>query len=530
MAIQVTCTCGKSLSVKDELAGRKVKCPACQKPLRVPAAEEFAEDEIDVEPAELLQKSREGGKSGSRGKSAKKGKKSSGSNRGLMMGLVGGGGILMAGLIAWLLWPEKKEVVADTPVPSALGTPATGTSSVTTAPVTPIPAVSPTSHTAPTSTETLSGDLKALQGTWQVAVLELPPGSTGADAVVAASKQDTYAIKDDTLTITRSCGVSLYQIKIDPLQTPSGIDMTLLETNEPNSPQTKSPQLGIYSIEGETWKWCLSHPGTARPLVMKADKALEHRVVSFRRSSTHPDAPIVAFNMMAWLAAESQLKAMNVHAGLAPVLGESGFAEGITHVAGISPPETADGTLSPELWAITSSLSHVMLRTVCTTDATLEQVSRHPGLVGLNLSGRFSVTPAGIASLKPCSHLSGLYFSEVPISAELLTAVSQLSQLRSFGIYKSPVSSEMLGSIVQLNQLESLSLQETGTTDADVVQIVKLTKLKTLFLSNTKVTDTGLNTLKSLKDLTMFSVQGLTVTPQAVADFEAALPKCQVQK
>lgn len=44
------------------------------------------------------------------------------------------------------------------------------------------------------------------------------------------------------------------------------------------------------------------------------------------------------------------------------------------------------------------------------------------------------------------------------------------------------------------------------------------------------MTDAGLQNLKSLKDLTMFSVRGLNVTPQGVADFEAALPKCQVLK
>jgi hypothetical protein len=36
MPIKVTCQCGKSFAAKDELAGKAVKCPACQKPLRIP--------------------------------------------------------------------------------------------------------------------------------------------------------------------------------------------------------------------------------------------------------------------------------------------------------------------------------------------------------------------------------------------------------------------------------------------------------------------------------------------------------------
>src|SRR5207253_9574216 len=36
MAIKVQCACGKAFAAKDELAGRTVKCPACQQPLKIP--------------------------------------------------------------------------------------------------------------------------------------------------------------------------------------------------------------------------------------------------------------------------------------------------------------------------------------------------------------------------------------------------------------------------------------------------------------------------------------------------------------
>lgn len=42
MPIRVTCpipSCAKKLSVKDELAGKRVKCPGCQTPIQIPAAE-----------------------------------------------------------------------------------------------------------------------------------------------------------------------------------------------------------------------------------------------------------------------------------------------------------------------------------------------------------------------------------------------------------------------------------------------------------------------------------------------------------
>jgi hypothetical protein len=37
MAILVTCSCGKKLKVKDDLAGKRIKCPTCMEPLIVPA-------------------------------------------------------------------------------------------------------------------------------------------------------------------------------------------------------------------------------------------------------------------------------------------------------------------------------------------------------------------------------------------------------------------------------------------------------------------------------------------------------------
>lgn len=56
--IKVRCTCGKVLSVKPEHSGKKVRCPACQTALMIPAAEPEIEIEVDVdEPPEPPRKS-----------------------------------------------------------------------------------------------------------------------------------------------------------------------------------------------------------------------------------------------------------------------------------------------------------------------------------------------------------------------------------------------------------------------------------------------------------------------------------------
>ncbi|MFM9960137.1 MAG: hypothetical protein ACKV2Q_02815 [Planctomycetaceae bacterium] len=150
MPIKVTCACGKKLAVKDELAGKKVKCPACQKLLSIPkpkVAEESPDDEWDLgdsaeedfddEPAEAPVKSHGGKSSASRGavsrKSSGKGKKSKSSNRGLLIGVSAGGGVLVVSLLAWMLWPAAPAVnVADNPPANQKQNPAPASGDATT--------------------------------------------------------------------------------------------------------------------------------------------------------------------------------------------------------------------------------------------------------------------------------------------------------------------------------------------------------------------------------------------------------------
>src|SRR5688500_1038382 len=36
MAIAFSCPCGRKINAKDEQAGKRVKCPACQQPITIP--------------------------------------------------------------------------------------------------------------------------------------------------------------------------------------------------------------------------------------------------------------------------------------------------------------------------------------------------------------------------------------------------------------------------------------------------------------------------------------------------------------
>lgn len=131
MPIPVKCACGKKFALKDELAGRKVKCPTCQQVLSVPKPKVVEEpdepwevdDDFDEDVAPA--KSKLGKKSasvGAKGKRGKSGKKSSGSSRGLIIGLLAGGGLLVVGLLVWLLLPGKPtETVVVNPAGGGAG-------------------------------------------------------------------------------------------------------------------------------------------------------------------------------------------------------------------------------------------------------------------------------------------------------------------------------------------------------------------------------------------------------------------------
>lgn len=129
MSIKVACPCGKKLSVKDEFAGRRIKCPECEAPIQIPKAtatpasdDEWgnsdSEDESDVEAPSRSHgenKRRSGSGGARRGRST--GKTTSGSQRGLVIGVAAGGALLVVVLLVWLLWPKRAEenVAANSP-------------------------------------------------------------------------------------------------------------------------------------------------------------------------------------------------------------------------------------------------------------------------------------------------------------------------------------------------------------------------------------------------------------------------------
>ena len=534
MPIKVSCACGKKLSVKDELAGRTLKCPACQKPLRVPkpkVEEEPAEEDFDDEPSDAPAKSRGGKSSPSRGAVSRKssvkskGKKSKSSNRGLLIGLSAGGGVLVVALLAWMLWPAAPAAnVAGNPPANQEQTaaPASGDAAK------PIPSAETAAANSPTNVG--GDDLKALQGDWHFVDMQTDPPAP--PAALAAIKLTAVTFVGDSMTMespSPTAPKTTFSIKLDSSQNPKAIDLTAID-----GPRKDKTGLGIFSLEGQVLKLCIHDSNRPTSWTPTAGAREGIMVLSRGRPAGLANAPIPEdkFDHKAWERVKPTLAQLGIQGQLltrreAP----ESIPDGLQTVAVLLLPKLPASDIYPEnILSTIKSLSHVVLKTLEMSDAKLQQLSEHPGLIGLNLSGQSVITANGLAHLKRCPLLRHLYLEQVSVTPDLMKVIGEFSNLGSLSLNDMPVTDEFLSNVLPLKGLETLSLQNTAVTDAGAAQLVKLSSLKALLLDGSKVTDQGLPSLKSLNKLTLLSVRRLNVSPQAVDELQKELPGCKILK
>lgn len=368
-------------------------------------------------------------------------------------------------------------------------------------------------------------DLKALEGTWQLSDLMADP-PLPADREVML-KEHRWLIKGDVLTMFSGPRVEAYSLTLDPSQTPKAIDLTSFNENEADR-----TLMGIYSIDQDTLKICLSFGGDAqRPKEMQPAKDLGHIVHVLKRGNLPDDKGAARFDFHAWQQASKQLKKLKAKTTLNSAGASSnGFIE--------LPWSATAGPLPNDAWTAISSITRFGIRTTSMTDAALRQLSEHRGLLYLGVIGSWSATSNGVAELKKCPNLQSVELVDIPNAPAALSSLSQLTDLQDLVLSRIPVSPELLTAISQFSKLESLYLAEPDLSDDDLVHITKLTNLKRLMLfklkppeaGKPKLTDKGLQALKSLKDLMYLDVRGHGISAEAVADFKGSLPNCQVLK
>lgn len=183
MAIQLRCDCGRKLKLRDNLAGKQIRCPDCAEVLDVPAAEDEFVEEVD--PYEDERPRRSSSRKGGRKAPPRK----SGVN-GTMIALVVGGGVfalLVIGLLVYALTrkPNANDIALNPiqqPVPVApIAPPANPTPQAP--PSNPTPEVPATNSTPPVNPATPTPVAAANPQT--------PPAAPGQDVwcVVSNFKQ-----------------------------------------------------------------------------------------------------------------------------------------------------------------------------------------------------------------------------------------------------------------------------------------------------------------------------------------------------
>lgn len=129
MSLSVTCSqCGKAYKVKDELAGKAIRCRECQATIRVPATEETDEDNFDFdssdleadEPTDDLPPPRSKSKPAPKPVTKKKRASSGSSAWKWVVGILGGFallGVMCCGGLAWMGSRAVSQLTAGVPVP-----------------------------------------------------------------------------------------------------------------------------------------------------------------------------------------------------------------------------------------------------------------------------------------------------------------------------------------------------------------------------------------------------------------------------
>ena len=99
----------------------------------------------------------------------------------------------------------------------------------------------------PQATDQAKKDLERLQGTWEMAALEVD----GKDVGAAKIQDTTLTIKGDKYTVKVKKSVNGCTIRLDPSKKPHAIDMIFSEPGNADKVHK-----GIYMIEGDTLKIC----------------------------------------------------------------------------------------------------------------------------------------------------------------------------------------------------------------------------------------------------------------------------------
>jgi hypothetical protein len=186
-------------------------------------------------------------------------------------------------------------------------------------------------------------------------------------------------------------------------------------------------------------------------------------------------------------------------------------------------------------------------------DAALKNLAEFKNLQVVTIASNFTVSEAGLMELAALEQLQSLRLSGARITDAVLKEYSRLSNLRVFHLPDAAVTDAGLKHLAGMTKLQSLDLghvrgvtdkglkelsgltdlqwlrlTNTGVTDAGLKELTPLTKLKYLELNNVALTDLGLQELKRMTHLRYLAMISTKVTAAGVEDLHRALPDCKI--
>lgn len=188
------------------------------------------------------------------------------------------------------------------------------------------------------------------------------------------------------------------------------------------------------------------------------------------------------------------------------------------------------------------------------TDAALKDLAGFKNLQVLTLeSDQGAVTEAGLMELGALEQLQSLSLRGARVTDAVLKEFGRLLNLRALRLANAPATDAGLKHLAGMTQLQSLDLghiqgltdaglkhlggmkdlqwlclTHTGVTDAGLKELVPLTKLQYLELANVAVTDRGLEDLKRMKQLRHLDILFTKASAAGVEDLHRALPDCKI--
>jgi uncharacterized protein (TIGR03067 family) len=98
--------------------------------------------------------------------------------------------------------------------------------------------------------------LEPFQGTWKLAAFEVE----GKQLDIDDFKETRLTVKGDAFTMSTAAATYKGTFKIDAAKKPKTFDMSFSD-----GPEKGKTCLGIYEMDGDTWKLCIGLTGKERP-------------------------------------------------------------------------------------------------------------------------------------------------------------------------------------------------------------------------------------------------------------------------